>query len=190
MQKENIKLKFGSYFTAVVVALTMIVSTGCLTPVPYDPSKNMVLHHIALNPANADESIRFYKDGIGLKVLIDMTLPGDWPGMFNARSDELRSILFGDPDRPEFGVVELVMFKGGHDERPELTAPANGFFLISFVVDVDETLARLKSLGFAQDVVKQMPLYPNPIEIALVKDPDGVWVELVPTAFYELEASL
>ena len=189
MRKENVKAKIKSYLISAISVLAMIISTGCFKPVLYDPKENRILHHVALTPANVDESIRFYRDGIGLKVLIDMDLDGNWSGVFNARSDKLRSIFLGDPDRPGSGIVELVVFEGGHDELPELTAPANGFFLISFVVDIDETLARLKDLGFAKDVVKQNPMPPIPTDIALVRDPDGVWVELIPFAFYEAGAN-
>ncbi len=168
-------------FIAVVVA-TMNIGYRV---VPYDPEENRILHHVALTPADIEASLKFYRDGIGLKVILDMNLAGNWSGVFNARSDELRSIFLGDPDRPEAGVVELVYFQGGHDEREPLSEPSNGFFLLSFVVDLDQTLVRLQALGFAQEAVVDTPVAFSPTRIALIRDPDGVWVELIPFAFNE-----
>lgn len=189
MKKATVKCKLERCIAVVTVALTMIVSAGCVAPAPDNPSENRIMHHVALTPADVDESIRFYRDGIGLKVLSDADIPGNWSGVFNARSDQLKSVYLGDPDRPESGVIELMVFQDGHDERPEKTAPAVGFFLISFIVDMDETLERLKALGFAQDAIRKSPMAPIPTEMILVKDPDGVWVELIPFLFYEKGAN-
>jgi hypothetical protein len=70
----------------------------------------------------------------------------------------------------------------------QLTAPANGFFLISFVVEVDETLARLQKLNFGKDAIVDAPVPLSTSEIALLRDPDGTWVELIPFALRETVA--
>ncbi len=145
----------------------------------------MILHHVALTPKDLDKTLKFYEEGIGLKRILDMSLEGKWQHIFNARSDKLRSIFLGDPRQPEAGIVELVDFTGGHDEQPLLQAPANGFFLISFVADIHETIARLEALGLARDVKVDKPIEGVDSEIGLLRDPDGVWVELIPFAIQQ-----
>ena len=77
-------------------------------------------------------------------------LDGDWSTLFDAPSNRLRSVFLGDPDSPDSGILELVTFAGDGtgdgDEAPKLP-PRSGFFLLSFFVDVDETLARLAAVG-------------------------------------------
>ena len=156
--------------------------------IPYDPEKDMALHHVALCPRDIDQSIRFYQEGIGLKRILDENLPGNWRHLFNARSDQLRTIFFGDPARPDAGILELVAFEGGHDEVEQPAAPVNGFFLISFLVDVPKTLERLARLGLDRDLKIDAPMgedlnghqEASDTSIALVRDPDGILVELIP----------
>ena len=52
----------------------------------------------------------FYRDGIGLDVLMDHVFEGDWPTLFDAPSSTLRSVFLGDPAHADAGVVELVTF--------------------------------------------------------------------------------
>lgn len=57
-----------------------------------------------------------------------------------------------------------------------------GFFLLSFFLDVEATLARLPALGFDQPARRIR--FPGPgavVDMATVRDPDGVLVELVGT---------
>ncbi len=150
-----------------------------LQPVPRDVDRPMVLHHVALCPADFEASVRFYRDGLGFEPIMDEEIPGGWKGFFDARSDNLRSVFFGDRERPDAGIVELVMFDGGQEDAPPSGPPAAGFFLLSFVVDVDATLARLAALGLDTEarVVSNPEMGTN---IARVRDPDGVLIELIP----------
>ena len=71
------------------------------------------LHHAAINARDVDASLRFYRDGLGLEVMMDHEFDGDWVTLFGARSTRLRSVFLGDPTKPDAGVVELVAFQGG-----------------------------------------------------------------------------
>jgi glyoxylase I family protein len=130
------------------------------------------LHHAALCVRDVDASLRFYRDGLGLDVMMDHTFDGDWPTLFAARSGTLRSVFLGDPATPDAGVVELVAFDGGADDGP----PATGFFLLSFFVAVDDTLARLHELGLGGPPRR---VTQGAVAMATVRDPDGVLVELI-----------
>lgn len=55
-------------------------------------------------------SLRFYRDGLGLAVLLDREVEGDWPGLFDGPSRVLRAVFLGDPKMPDVtaGVLELL----------------------------------------------------------------------------------
>ena len=138
------------------------------------------LHHAALCVRDLDASLRFYRDGIGLAVLMDHRFDGDWPALFGAHSHTLRSVFLGDPASTDAGIVELVVFDGGVEDAALPGAPTAGFFLVSFFVDVDATLARLRELdlgGRARRVEQPGPS--GAVPMATVRDPDGVLVELI-----------
>lgn len=138
------------------------------------------LHHAALCVRDVDASLRFYRDGLGLDVLTDHTFDGDWPALFEARTGTLRSVFLGDPGSSGAGVVELVAFTGGVDPGPPAAPPATGFFLLSFFVDVDDTLARLERLGLDAALRRvAQPAAQGSVAMATVRDPDGVLVELI-----------
>jgi glyoxylase I family protein len=138
------------------------------------------LHHVALCVRDADASVRFYRDGLGLDVLMDHTFDGDWPTLFEARSGTLRSVFLGDPANPDAGVVELVAFHGGVEPGPPPGPPATGFFLLSFFVAVEDTLARLRALDLGGTPRRvEQPGPAGPVTMATVRDPDGVLVELI-----------
>jgi catechol 2,3-dioxygenase-like lactoylglutathione lyase family enzyme len=139
------------------------------------------VHHSAIHVQDVDTSLRFYRDGLGLRVLMDHEFDGDWRTLFGAPADRLRSVFLGDPAAPDAGIVELVAFDGvvDADESPS-RLPMRGFFLLSFFVDVDATVARLVRLGF--DAPASRIRVPGPggdVDMATVRDPDGVLVELV-----------
>jgi catechol 2,3-dioxygenase-like lactoylglutathione lyase family enzyme len=142
------------------------------------------VHHSAVYARDIDASLRFYRDGLGLQVLMDHEFEGDWPTLFDAPGDRLRSVFLGDPDSPDAGIVELVAFArdptddGG--DAPPPAPPRPGFFLLSFFVDVDKTLARLAAVGLDAPARRiRVPAPGGDVEMATVRDPDGVLVELV-----------
>jgi catechol 2,3-dioxygenase-like lactoylglutathione lyase family enzyme len=140
------------------------------------------IHHTAIVTADVDASLRFWRDGLGLSELLDHTFTGDWPTLFGAASNELRSVFLGDPDQANSGIVELVHFDGAGTADPGPAAgPRRGFFLVSLERDVGATLAHLAELGFVDDV-RQISM-PAPggktVAMAVLTDPDGVRVELI-----------
>jgi glyoxylase I family protein len=113
---------------------------------------------------------------------MDQSFQGDWPTLFGVPSDRLRSVFLGDPRQPESGLVELVCFEGldpaGAGSKVGRT-PSAGFFLLSFYVDVTQTVARLKSVGTIPDASIEVKGLSGPVRMATVLDPDGVLVELI-----------
>jgi glyoxylase I family protein len=143
------------------------------------------VHHSAIVVHDVDTSLRFWRDGLGFDVMMDMNFDGDWATLFGAPAHRLRSIFLGDPARPDGGIVELVQFGEGSDETPAPTlarqpATRAGFFLLSCYVDVDTVLDRLRSLGLGGEPRRiTVPGPGGEVQMATVIDPDGVLVELI-----------
>jgi catechol 2,3-dioxygenase-like lactoylglutathione lyase family enzyme len=139
------------------------------------------IHHAAICTADVERSTKFWRDGLGFAELFDHTFAGDWPELFGAKADRLRSIFLGDPQAPNTGIVELVVFDGADDASAPPRRPRHGFFLLSLQREVDETLATLASLGFA-DGVRRISV-PAPggkmVPMAVITAPDGLLVELI-----------
>jgi catechol 2,3-dioxygenase-like lactoylglutathione lyase family enzyme len=141
------------------------------------------VHHNAIVVADVDTSLRFWRDGIGLEVVMDQTFDGAWSELFGARSDRLRSVFLGEPGAADAGIVELVQFDGGADAAVSPQRPTEGFFLLSLFVDVDAVLDRLRRLGLGGEPRRIAVPSPNrPVAMATVRDPDGVLVELIGVA--------
>jgi catechol 2,3-dioxygenase-like lactoylglutathione lyase family enzyme len=141
------------------------------------------IHHTVLIASDLEASLRFYRDGIGLDVLADRQVEGDWPALFDAPSRRLRAVFLGDGSVPDdhAGVLELNVFEGGSAERSVSAAPTTGFLPMSFFVDVEATLGRLADLGLGGPPrhVNQ-PTPSGPISLACVRDPDGSRILLAP----------
>ncbi len=139
------------------------------------------VHHSAICTRDWDASIRFWRDGLGLQPLMENTFDGRWRELFGATGDTLHSIFLGDPDQPDGGIVEIVEFPTGIDDGAPIAGPAVGFFLLSFYVDVDATLARLAEMGLGGEA-RRITVNGGtgaPTVMAAVRDPDGVIVELI-----------
>jgi glyoxylase I family protein len=139
-------------------------------------------HHSAICVRDFDASMRFYREGLGLELLWEKVFEGDWPHLFGAPEPQLHSAFLGDPAVPDAGIVELVDFIGGIDDGSgQGPAPQVGFFLLSFYVDVDATLARLAELGLGGEPrrIEVTGMGDQRVPMATVRDPDGVIVELI-----------
>jgi catechol 2,3-dioxygenase-like lactoylglutathione lyase family enzyme len=136
------------------------------------------IDHVGLGPADMDAALHFYRDGIGLEVLFDVTFDADFEPLLGVPTKMPRTVFLGDPGRPDAGRVELLDLGTGElpDGRAAPGLPHRGACLLSFQVAVEETLQRLADLGIGGE--------PRRIQTpggaaAIVVDPDGVMVELV-----------
>ena len=139
------------------------------------------VHHTAIVTTDVERALSFWQDGLGLTILFDHVFTGDWPTLFDASTDTLRSIFLGDPSTPDSGIVELVVFDNPAPERESIAGPAPGFFLVSLNRDVEATLRRLADLEFADDVRQIVVPAPHgkQVQMAVITAPDGVRVELI-----------
>jgi glyoxylase I family protein len=137
------------------------------------------VHHAAICVRDLEESLRFWRDGLGFEVLMDERFEGDWPTLLRAPSTGLRAVFLGDPAAPASGLVELVDLGSVPEGMPAPERAAQGFLLLSVLTDVAAALDRLDALGLA-DEPRRVEVHG--VAMAVVADPDGVLVELVDTA--------
>jgi catechol 2,3-dioxygenase-like lactoylglutathione lyase family enzyme len=134
------------------------------------------VHHTAIGSRDIDASLVFWRDGLGLEVLMDHAFDGPWPKLFGGWATSLRSVFLGDPGSPHAGVVELVALAGMGPPVAAPASPAEGFFLVSLFADLDTVLPRLARLGVGGDpVVAEV----SGVRLGIVYDPNGVRVELM-----------
>jgi catechol 2,3-dioxygenase-like lactoylglutathione lyase family enzyme len=145
------------------------------------------VHHAAIGTRDVETSLAFWRDGLGLEVLMDHGFEGPWPELFGATSTGLRSVFLGDPGRPDAGIVELVVLEGMVEPAPAAAGPATGFFLLSLYADLDTVLPRLARLGLGGPPVVA-PV--GPVRLAVLHDPNGVGVELMDAPAETAMASL
>ena len=141
------------------------------------------IHHSVVVVGDLGASLRFYRDGLGLDVLLDRRVEGDWPGLLDAPTRSMRAVFLGDARVPDdhAGVLELNVFDGDVPAGPPPSPPRTGFFMLSFFVDVDATLSRLAALGLGGPPRRVIQSTPNgPVTVATVRDPDGLLVLLTP----------
>jgi catechol 2,3-dioxygenase-like lactoylglutathione lyase family enzyme len=136
------------------------------------------LDHIAICPANLDAALHFYRDGVGLDVLFDVTFDANFEALLGVPTERPHIVFLGDRQHPDVGRIELVDLGTGNlpDGRESAGLPHRGTFLVSFHVPVAETLQRLAELGLGGPPRR----FSGPDGLAaVVVDPDGVMVELV-----------
>jgi glyoxylase I family protein len=134
------------------------------------------VHHTAVCTTDVEASLRFWRDGLGFVVQMDLGFDGGWRELFGAPSDHLRSVFLGQPGLDDAGILELVDL-GEVPTRDGDPVPAQGFFLVSvYVGDVDDVLARLARLGVGGEPRR---IEVHGVAMAVVRDPDGVRVELI-----------
>jgi len=71
------------------------------------------IHHSVV-VRELEASLRLYRDGLGLDLLQDRQVEGDWPDLFDAPSRRVRAVFLGDAGVSDdhAGVLELNVFDG------------------------------------------------------------------------------
>lgn len=145
------------------------------------------LHHSAIVTRDVETSLVFWRDALGLDVLMDETFEGPWPELFGWDSTTLRSVFLGEASAGDSGIVELVASAGTSPEPAQSGDNVQGFFLVSLFADLDDVLPRLAELGVGGEPKVSAV---GPTRLAVVHDPNGVRVELMDTAAHAQLARL
>ena len=141
------------------------------------------MRHSVVVVRDLEASLRFYRDGLGLDLLADRQVEGDWPELLGAPSRRLRAVFLGNTrvpdDRP--ACWSSTCSTATSRRGPPPGATGRGFFLLSFFADVEPTLGRLAWLGLGGEPRRvTQPTPGGPICLATSRDPDGVWLALAP----------
>jgi catechol 2,3-dioxygenase-like lactoylglutathione lyase family enzyme len=135
------------------------------------------LDHVVIFVADADRSLAFYREGLGLGTIVDREFDGPWPELFEGiTSPRLRAIILGDPDHPERGNVELLTMAEPVEVGPGALPIKTGTVMLSFMVDVAVVLPKLEAAGGTD--VRRATLK-NGVDVVTLRDPDGTLVELL-----------
>jgi glyoxylase I family protein len=137
------------------------------------------LHHSAIVTHDVETSLMFWRDGLGLEVLMDDTFEGPWPELFGGTATKLRSVFLGETGAPDSGIVELVDLGETAPPRQGSSDGTAGFFLLSLFADLDQVLPRLAGHGVGGEPKVSAV---GPVRLAVVRDPNGVVVELMDSA--------
>ena len=141
------------------------------------------VHHTAIVTTDVERALRFWQDGLGLTRLFDHVFTGDWPTLFDAKTDtpavglSRRPRALRTPASSNWSCSTIRT-----PAREPAAGPAAGFFLVSLNRDVEPTLRRLAELGIHRRG-RGRSSCPRPggkqVEMAVVTAPDGVRVELI-----------
>ncbi|KLO28757.1 hypothetical protein ABW16_11540 [Mycolicibacter heraklionensis] len=140
-----------------------------------------IVHHSGICPADMDASLRFYRDGIGLDVLVDTVLETDLePLLGRLHTSTVRTVFLGDAQNRGGGIVELLDLGAPElkNDPQQPGVPTRGLFLLSVQVDVPAVLSRLADLGLG-GTPRMLHTSRGDLLAATVRDPDGVTVELL-----------
>lgn len=144
------------------------------------------IHHTAICTDDVETSLRFWRDGLGFAEMMDEHFDGDWPTLLDAPGTRLRSVFLGDPTDWDGGIIELVDLGPPHVRAEAPATTPVGFLLVSLFCAVEPTLGQLADLGLGGEPRR---ITASGIDMAVVRDPNGVAVELIePAAAVHLAA--
>lgn len=128
--------------------------------------------HVCIAVSDAEASLRFYRDLLGLDVFFDVELDGPpmetVTGETGARGRMIGGMLGGT-------VVELLEF--AHRQLDPQPGTVLGYTNISLSVrDVDAAVAAVTAAGYEPE---QQPVEIGGVRMFFVRDPDGTPVEFV-----------
>ncbi|KAJ4490951.1 Glyoxalase/Bleomycin resistance protein/Dihydroxybiphenyl dioxygenase [Lentinula aciculospora] len=147
-------------------------------------------NHTMIRVRDPDVSVKFYTEILGMDLLSKNNM-GDYTLYFLAfdQGQNYKDISEEEKDKAKFareGVLELT-----HNHGTETDAsfagyssgnsdPGRGFGHIAITVnDVEEACARFETLGVQ---FKKRPQDGKMRHIAFILDPDGYWIEVVPSS--------
>jgi glyoxylase I family protein len=134
-------------------------------------------HHLAIAVVDFEQSLRFYRDGLGLQVVFDEFLERDWQRLLRSPCRRIREVALADPEDPHAGVIALAVFEDGIDRRPAAGPPV-GVSHLAFNIASDEVVKRLARLGYPAHGEGETLLGGVKLHVSFVCDPNGIVVEL------------
>ncbi|MCI5774239.1 MAG: VOC family protein [Erysipelotrichaceae bacterium] len=137
--------------------------------------------HIGLSVSDMEQSIAFYRDILGLKLVERMIMDGENTDLLFAKKNmraELAYLNAGDDKNPP---IELICFMDDPVEKRQANLHETSISEVCFYTDdIDKEYARLKSLGVEFISSPQtFELGHTKSKAVYFKDPDGIILELM-----------
>jgi lactoylglutathione lyase len=138
------------------------------------------LYHGGITVSDMDESLRFYRDGLGLEVEFDRILDGPYlPVVLDLSFSHIRAVYLRIPDGQ---FIELLEYHG-IERLPATSRPCDfgAGHLCLFVDGIDELVAGLHAAGYRARSAEPVHITAGPNQGArsiYMLDPDGYPVEL------------
>lgn len=137
--------------------------------------------HVGVTVADMERALRFYRDGLDLEVLSQMTIREEYAWrIWNLTGDQVKSVFLRVPGSE--ALVELFEF-AGVERQPVSVRPCDpgaGHFCV-YVDDAEAVLRRVTALGFRSrsDTVVEIPdgRFAGS-RVAYLVDADGYHVEV------------
>ncbi len=132
--------------------------------------------HICISVSDAERSLAFYRDALGLRVIFDVALDG--PGMESATGEAGASGRMVGLKVPGAGGVTLELLEFAHARGAETPGrPSYGYTNVSLSVDdLDVAYAQLEAAGAK---LLQRPFDVGGVRMFFAADPDGTAVEII-----------
>lgn len=127
------------------------------------------LLHTMIRVNDWDASLRFYLEGLGMKVIMNR---------FDVEARRVSAMFIGFGDFHQGGALELT--RQWDQTGPYTHGTSYGHVSVG-VPDIAAMVARLEGMG-AEVTQRPTVLKPGGPEVAFVKDPDGFDIELIQTA--------
>ena len=144
------------------------------------------LHHTGFNVSDMEQSLRFYRDLLGLEVTTDIIFEGEiFEQMTSLKDPRARIVFLSNGDSRH--LIELIQFLtpiGDPTVSPALNS-VGWTHLGMRVDDVEEFYNRLSELSVEfvnPPAIRSDAIYPRPQKFCLMKDPDGNVIELIELA--------
>lgn len=136
--------------------------------------------------SDLETSAKWYSSALGLKELPGFDVPGDFAakiGLTNKLPFKVRVFALSDGEGAT--KLKLMQFKtapGARVDQTHLHSTYGFRYLTLFVTDIDASLAKAaehKSKPIAEGISSLPEGFPQDLFIAVLRDPDGNFVELV-----------
>jgi len=138
------------------------------------------IHHTSLAVGDADASLKFYRDGLGLKVVNDVEEKGERLSRQIELPEAWNRLIWLATAEGET-LVELLEYKNPRGKKFDLNCADIGSPHISFLVDdIGETYEKLAGMGYrptTEPLSVDETTQPG-AKTVYFYDPDGIVVEL------------
>jgi catechol 2,3-dioxygenase-like lactoylglutathione lyase family enzyme len=173
----------------IVAAACLVAPAVVGAPVTDKPRLPIDLRRTTLVVEDADRSLAFYRDALGMRVVYDNIIrtPRDAPD--DATAERSLRLVFVEANDDYVGIIGILEYRKP-DKQPPATRPAAfsvGTPVLLFnTSDLKATFARAKAVPGVEVVEEPVEtFYPGyggqgriPVVVSTLRDPDGFTVEL------------